>query len=109
MGEETLRNVPRVNSANVQAGIDEDGCYTVRAGKKGRGYRILPAVPPTPDKIKELREKAGLTQKEFAQVLGVSSTAISSWEKGTKSPDGVASRLLDMMMRDESLIERYLQ
>lgn len=37
--------------------------------------------------IKELREKKGITQAKLAEVLGVSSKAISKWETGKGLPD----------------------
>lgn len=40
-----------------------------------------------PEKLKELREKAGLTQKELAEQVGLSSTTITGYEKGNREPD----------------------
>lgn len=37
--------------------------------------------------IKTLREKKGLTQTELAEVLGVSSKAVSKWETAKGLPD----------------------
>lgn len=34
----------------------------------------------------ELRKKAGVTQKQLAQVLGVSDQTIRNWEKGREEP-----------------------
>ena len=39
------------------------------------------------ENIKYLREQDGLTQKEFAEKLGVSSGAISMWESGMREPE----------------------
>jgi len=36
--------------------------------------------------IKKLREKLILTQTEFAEILGVSFTTVSRWEKGIHVP-----------------------
>ena len=33
------------------------------------------------------RKKSGLTQKEFAEKLGVKNTAVSNWESGNNSID----------------------
>lgn len=38
-------------------------------------------------RLKELRKEAGLTQKMFAQQLGVAQNTISRWEAGTRSID----------------------
>jgi transcriptional regulator with XRE-family HTH domain len=36
--------------------------------------------------IKTIRERYGLSQKEFADIAGVTNKAVSSWENGTKEP-----------------------
>ncbi|MCI9075887.1 MAG: helix-turn-helix transcriptional regulator, partial [Dorea sp.] len=36
--------------------------------------------------IQELRKAKGITQEELAEVLGVSSAAISKWENGQMYP-----------------------
>ena len=38
-------------------------------------------------RIKELRERHGLTQKELAEKLGVSAQAVSKWENNVNQPD----------------------
>lgn len=38
-------------------------------------------------RIKELRQKRGLTQSEFADILSVSFQAVSNWERGISPPD----------------------
>lgn len=38
------------------------------------------------DNIRRLRQKHGLTQKEFGAIAGVSDKAVSTWEKGLKDP-----------------------
>jgi transcriptional regulator with XRE-family HTH domain len=37
--------------------------------------------------LKKLRERAGLTQRKLADLLGVTITTISSWERGAKEPN----------------------
>ncbi|MBR1634553.1 MAG: helix-turn-helix domain-containing protein [Lachnospiraceae bacterium] len=102
-------NASRINSTNVLSGIDADGRYTVHGGKKGQVYRVLPADPPDPEEIKEMRKKANLSQREFADAIGVSVSAVSSWEKGSKTPEGLACRYLDMLGRDGGLLGRYIE
>ena len=74
----TGESIPRINSTNILTGIDTDGRYTVHAGRKGQTYHVLPANPPSLDKIKGLREKADISQREFADAIGVSVAVVSS-------------------------------
>ena len=39
------------------------------------------------NRIRELRQKKGLTQSEFADILSVSFQAVSNWERGITPPD----------------------
>ena len=47
----------------------------------------LDALPP-PAARRKLRERAGVSQREVAEVCGVSQTAVLSWESGSKTPRG---------------------
>ena len=38
-------------------------------------------------KLKELREKAGITQQELADKLFISAQSVSKWENGLSEPD----------------------
>ena len=38
------------------------------------------------EKIKLLRERAHLSQREFAQALGISQSAVAQWESGKTVP-----------------------
>ena len=39
------------------------------------------------DKIRKMRAKAGFTQEQLANKLGVSSQSVSKWETGVAMPD----------------------
>ena len=39
-----------------------------------------------PERLKNLRKKAGLTQKEIAEKLQVGQNSYSNWEKGNRTP-----------------------
>ncbi|MBQ9718921.1 MAG: helix-turn-helix domain-containing protein [Clostridia bacterium] len=49
--------------------------------------------------IKELRLKAGMTQDELAETLGITSQAISRWENGAATPDVPTITRLAYMFR----------
>ena len=49
----------------------------------------------TPDRIRKLRTRLGLTQQALAVRLGIAVTAISRWENGKHAPSPMACKLLD--------------
>lgn len=45
---------------------------------------------PTPDRCRELRENAGLSQQDIAEAVGVTRQAVGHWESGIRRPRGTA-------------------
>src|SRR5438552_8141274 len=62
-----------------------------RSIQRGHGKRIV-AHPRSP--IVRVRLQAGLTQAQFAALLGVSRRTLEQWEQGRRSPTGAAKALL---------------
>ena len=53
-----------------------------------------------PAMVRALRQRAGLTQREVGDALGVTSVAVSLWERGSRMPRGdLPVRLLDLLHR----------
>ena len=66
----------------------------VREIKAGGGKRVV-ATPRSP--IVQARLKAGLTQAQFAALLGVSKRTLEQWEQGRREPSGAAKTLLKVV------------
>lgn len=49
----------------------------------------------TPEKVKALRTKTGLSQKAMAERLGVSLFTVCRWERGHHPPTGLYRKALD--------------
>ena len=47
--------------------------------------------------IKQIRERAKVSQTIFAMYLNTSESTIQKWEAGTKKPSGMALKLLDIV------------
>ena len=51
---------------------------------------------PTPE-VKSIREKTGLSQTQFARLIGVSKRTLENWEQGRRHPTGPAKALLKIL------------
>ena len=62
---------------------------------------------PIGENIKRLRAMHGLSQKELAQIAGVSDKAVSTWESGSKEPRmGAVQKIADHFgLKKSNLIE----
>ena len=69
-----------------------DGLRDIKAGKIGR-------VVNHPDVV-AVREKTGLSQARFAELLGVSVRTLQEWEQGRRAPSGAARTLLTIADRN---------
>jgi putative transcriptional regulator len=52
----------------------------------------------------EARASVGLSQQEFAQLLGVSARTLQDWEQGRREPTGAARTLLKVAVKHPKLL-----
>lgn len=66
------------------------------------------AVEPyvTADEVKQIRKKLGLTQKEFAQLIGSSKPTIERWETSNGKITGPLVLLIRMLNDNPAYVER---
>ncbi len=50
-----------------------------------------------PEQIKQIREKANVSQSVFAALLNTSVSTVQKWEIGQKRPTGIALKLLHLV------------
>ena len=79
--------------AKFEAGRDiwEEVLDGVREIKAGGGRRTV-VQPRSP--IARARLRTGLTQAQFAALLGVSRRTLEQWEQGRREPSGAAKTLI---------------
>lgn len=63
-------------------------------------YRVKTVEIKEPGKygakqVRALREKLGVSQAVFAELIGASTVLVQKWEQGKRNPDGMARRLMD--------------
>lgn len=82
----------------IKAGIEEMIAVERGEAKPARVTRIV-----VPD-VAAIREKMGLTQEEFAIILGISPRTLQDWEQGRRQPRGPARSLLLVAMHDPQAV-----
>ena len=76
------------------------GIRDIKAGRIGRRYTIE-SYP-----IVRAREKSGLSQAKFAQLLGVSIRTIQDWEQGRREPNAAAKTLIKVAELHPSVLRK---
>lgn len=59
--------------------------------------------------VKAIREGYGLSQSEFAALLGVSVVTLRGWEQGRRAPVGAARLLLQIAVRHPRAVREVLR
>lgn len=59
--------------------------------------------------IQRIRERLGLSQSVFAQVLNASPETVKAWEQGKRQPDGMALTLLEVAETHPEALMRRVQ
>jgi putative transcriptional regulator len=60
------------------------------------------------NEVAEARHKAGLSQAQFAEVLGISKRTLQDWEQGRRSPSGAAQALIRIARRHPEVVREGL-
>jgi len=81
--------------------FEEDLIESVRQMKTNRAARLTD-VPMTT--AAEARQRVGLSQKDFAALLGVSVRTLQDWEQGRREPSGAARTLLRVATKNPQAI-----
>lgn len=58
--------------------------------------------------VLEVRTSLSMTQKAFANVLGVSCRTVEAWECGKSTPTPTAKKLIYLIQQDNSLVDRLV-
>jgi putative transcriptional regulator len=90
------RDDKKLLERDAHRNIAEELLQAVRDVKSGKiGRKITIQLTP----VAEARAKVGLTQAEFAKLLGVSLRTLQEWEQGRRQPSGAAKSLIAIAMK----------
>jgi putative transcriptional regulator len=76
------------------------GIRDVKAGRIGRRY-TTGSYP-----IVRAREKSGLSQGKFAELLGVSVRTLQDWEQGRREPNAAAKTLIKVAELNPAVLRK---
>lgn len=71
-----------------------------------RARRVLP--PPSPEDVRAIRQRLGLSQEQFAARYGFSVETIRNYEQGHRKPQGPARVLLRVIASEPDAVTRAL-
>lgn len=89
--------------SGIMDGLNEALAYTKgkAAADTFARKRSLPIV-----NVVDLRSALSMTQKAFAEVLGVSCRTVEAWESGKSTPTPTAKKLMFLIQEDHSLVQK---
>lgn len=76
------------------------GIQDIKAGRIGRRSTVV-TYP-----IVRAREKSGLSQAKFAELLGVSVRTVQDWEQGRREPNAAAKTLLKVAELHPNILKK---
>ncbi len=83
----------------------KDLLTSVKQMRRGQAARVTKVEIPA---AAEARATVGLSQQDFAELLGVSARTLQDWEQGRREPTGAAKTLLKVAMAHPEVL-RELQ
>jgi putative transcriptional regulator len=79
---------------------------SIREMKAGKG-RVVAKIEVPP--VVVARMKSGLSQSEFASLLGVSVRTLQDWEQGRRQPSGAARTLITIAEQQPKVLKQVLK
>jgi putative transcriptional regulator len=73
-----------------------EGIREIQRGAHGRVINV-----PT---VTAIRESTGLSQSQFAELIGVSIRTLQDWEQGRRAPSGAARTLLRIVAKNPRVL-----
>lgn len=82
--------------------FQSDLLKSVRQMKAGKAARVTAIEVST---ATEARNRVGMSQAEFAKLLGVSVRTLQDWEQGRREPSGAAKTLLRIATQNPEAVK----
>jgi putative transcriptional regulator len=101
-----LANAPAATEADIDAmAVADDSIWT--DNDLASATRVFPVQ--SPEQVRELRTRLGLSQAQFAQQFGLTLDTVQQYEQGRRRPSGPASTLLRVIEAEPEAVLRALR
>lgn len=90
---------------DIRASLQEARDYAAGRPTKAVVHRVTPRATDARD----ARLKLGLSQREFASLIGTAIGTVRKWELGTRKPSGAARALIDVIKAEPKAVRRALR
>jgi putative transcriptional regulator len=101
MGAEELGRLDAMTDEEIEAAARSDPDAQPLTEDALRQFARVP-------NLKAIRQKLGLTQKEFAETFHLSLSAVRDWEQGRFVPDRAACTLLKVIAHNPDAVKEAL-
>lgn len=100
-----LARRPMPSEEEIARQVEEDGGELDDADL-ARAVKVY--APPSPEEVKALRAKLGMSQAQFAHSFGFTIDTVQQYEQGRRRPSGPAATLLRVIAREPEAVRRAL-
>lgn len=95
-----MRSTKKTTDLEVQ-NFHRDLLQSVKQMKSGKAARKTRVKVPA---VVAARNKSGLSQPQFAELLGISVRTLQKWEQGEREPSGAAKSLIRIAQRHPEVL-----
>lgn len=95
-----MRSTKKTSDPEVQA-LHRDLLRSVKQMKTGKAARKSRVKVPA---VVAARNKSGLSQAQFAELLGISVRTLQKWKQGERKPSGAAKCLVRIAQRHPEVL-----
>ena len=86
-----------------------EGLQEIKAWREGKAkLKTTTVEAPRAVEVPAIRKELGLSQEQFARLMGVSVATLRNWEQGRREPQGPARSLLLVASREPAAVLKAL-
>ena len=101
-----MNDLDNIDLADHEFTGDELGALLLESIRQAKAEQGVVREQTAVNEAVEARQNVGLSQQEFAEILGVSVRTLQAWEQGKRNPSKAASVLLKIAKVEPKVLLR---